>query len=85
LDKESINAGVDTETSATEKAASADVFSRRGFIQRSGKALYLVPTLTLLGSATVSAQGSGCQPGFPGCDAAPGDALAPDEAPAPTE
>ena len=51
--------------------------SRRSFVQHAGKALYLAPTLTLLGSATASAQ-----PSCVGitCDVAP-DALEAPEAP----
>ena len=60
---------------------------RREFLQRVRRAAYLAPALTLLGSASVSAQGSNCPPGEPGCDAPAPDSTAPaaPEPPAPTE
>lgn len=47
---------VDSKPATAEVDTASPDLSRRGFVKTSGKALYLAPTLTLLGSASASAQ-----------------------------
>jgi hypothetical protein len=70
---------VDSNSGAPKEDKSQPDLSRRGFVRKSGKALYLAPTLTLLGSVPALAQ-FGSPPPPPS-----GAALAAPEAPAPTE
>lgn len=65
----------DSNSGAPKKDESQHDLSRRGFVRKAGKALYLAPTLTLLGSVPASAQ-FGSPPPPPGGSAP--------EAPAPT-
>lgn len=43
-------------STTSEQSESSATLSRRSFVKRSGKALYVAPTLTLLGSVPASAQ-----------------------------
>ena len=85
LDKKNIQTQVGAQSRALEADDSGTDLSRRHFVERSAKTFYMIPTLTLLGPATASAQGSApC--GGPGNPCPTGDEfLAAPEAPAPTE
>ena len=47
---------VDSNSGAPEQGDSQPDLSRRGFVSKAGKALYLAPTLALLGSVQATAQ-----------------------------
>ena len=75
---------VESNSEAPEKNESQPDLSRRGFVRTSGKALYLAPTLALLGSVQHAAalpSGPPCDPGGGTCDSI---APAAPAAPAPT-
>jgi hypothetical protein len=60
LDKETTQTPSDPQLQVREAENSCIGLNRRSFVKRSGKALYFAPTLALLSSAKVSAQGSDC-------------------------
>ncbi|MCB1704396.1 MAG: hypothetical protein KDI17_06010 [Halioglobus sp.] len=60
----------DDQLNSEDKADTGTDLGRRDFVKRSGKAVYIAPTLTLLGSAPVSAQ-FGSPPPPPGSAPAP--------------
>jgi hypothetical protein len=62
---------VDDHLAGEGKAGSETDLSRRDFVKRSTKALYIAPTLTLLGSAPALADPFGSPPPPPGLAPAP--------------
>ena len=62
--------GVDDHLADEETSGSETDLSRRDFVKHSSKALYVAPTLTVLGSAPASAQ-FGSPPPPPGAAPAP--------------
>jgi hypothetical protein len=69
---------VDSDSGASKQDKSQPDLSRRDVVRKSGKALYLAPTLALLGSAQAAAQFGSPPPPPSGSSAAP-------VPPAPTE
>jgi hypothetical protein len=56
VEKKDISMAVDDALESAGKPRSGSDIGRRDFVKRSGKALYIAPTLTLLGTAGASAQ-----------------------------
>jgi hypothetical protein len=55
VERKDITMAVDETFAGEGKSTDRDI-GRRDFVKRSGKALYIAPTLTLLGTAPASAQ-----------------------------